>query len=99
ARNRAERHDELVPLDGLRAAVERLVRERARARVRTRHAAEPDVGAPKLLAQRYDDVARLERPGRGAGQERRVEQEVRVGDERDVRALCGQDALELACRV
>ena len=41
----------------------------------------------ELLAQRHDDVARLERAGRRAGQQRRVEHEVDVVDERDPRAL------------
>ena len=55
-------------------------------------APEAQVGPLELLAQRHDDVARLERAGRGAGQQRRVEHEVDVVDERDARA-CGGSTL------
>ena len=59
--------------------------------------AEPQVGALELLAQRHDDVARLERARRRARQQRRVEHEVDVVDQRDLRARCGgQLALERA---
>jgi hypothetical protein len=57
--------------------------------------AEPEVGAMENLAQRRDDVARLERPGRGLGQERRVEREVDVVDEHQPRRLLRQQLLEL----
>ena len=50
----------------------------------------------ELLAQRDDDVARLERPAGGAGQQRRVEHEVDVVDQRDVRAVGGELAFEAA---
>jgi hypothetical protein len=57
---------------------------------------EPQLGAIQLLAQRDDDVARFERSRRRARQQRRVEHEVHVVDERDLRALPGHEALELA---
>ena len=57
--------------------------------VATDDRAEPQVRALELLAQRHDDVPRLQRAAGGAGQQRRVEHEVDVVDERDPRALCG----------
>ena len=96
SRHRSEREDQLVVLELLVTAV------------RARHANGPARGigageprqhhmrARELLAQRDHDVARLERPRRGAGQQRRVQQVVDVGHERDVRALRRQDPLEPA---
>ena len=44
-------------------------------------------------------MARIQRRARGAGQERRVQHEVGIVDERDEGALLGRDALERASGV
>ena len=49
--------------------------------------AQPQVGALEDLAQRRDHVPRLQRPRRRLGQERRVEHEVDVVDQRQPRRL------------
>jgi hypothetical protein len=51
--------------------------------------AEYQAGLLEHVAQRRDDVARLEHPRRGLREKRRVEQEVDVVDERDARAVGG----------
>jgi peptidoglycan/xylan/chitin deacetylase (PgdA/CDA1 family) len=56
--------------------------------------AEAQVGVLQRLAQRDDDVARLQRAAGRPWQQRRVEHEVDVVDERDARAVRRQDALE-----
>ncbi len=48
------------------------------------------------LAERDDDVARLQGAGGRAGQQRRVEHEVDVVDEDQLRRLLREDPLELA---
>src|SRR5919202_1318389 len=52
------------------------------------------VRAVERLAQGHDDVARLERAGGGTGEQRGVEHEVDVADERDAGALRRQDPFE-----
>src|SRR5207248_8716917 len=64
--------------------------------VPARHDTEAQVSLPQDVAERSDDVPRLEGAGRRLGKERRVEQEVDVVDERDARALRRHHALERA---
>ena len=66
ARDRPERDDQLVVVEGLVAAVHGDDAELVAGRVGARHAAEPDVRPLELLAQRHHHVARLQRAGRGA---------------------------------
>ena len=80
----------------LGVALERLDAQAVGIRVGADHGAEAQVGAPQRLTQRHDDVARLERPARRAGQQRREQEEVRVVDERDPRAVGWELALERA---
>jgi hypothetical protein len=68
-------------------------------RIRGLDAPQPHLGPIQLLAQRHHHVARLERARGGAGQQRGVEQEVDVRDERDARAVARQPALETSRRV
>ena len=96
ARDRSERDDQLVVaklvLDPLLVAH----RDRAARGVAADGDAQPQPRLAQDVAKRGDDVARLERPGRGLRQEGRVEEEVDVVDERDAGALGRHRALELA---
>ena len=67
--------------------------------VEAEHAAELDVSPVELLAQRDDDVPRLEGAGGRARQERRVQEEVGVAEDGDARAVARQHALEAPRRV
>ena len=58
------------------------------------HTSDHEVGAAQLRAQRDDHVARVERAPGGTREQRRVEQEVGVVDERHARALRRQQALQ-----
>ena len=78
ARDRAERDDQLVVVERLVAPVERAHVDLVARRVRARSRGRAEVRPLELLAQRHHHVARLERAGRGARQQRRVEQEVHV---------------------
>ncbi len=63
-------------------------------RVGARDPSDDELRAAQLRAQRHRDVARVEsRTGR-AGEQRRVEHEVRLADERHTGALAGQQPLE-----
>jgi len=53
----------------------------------------------ELLTQRHDDVARLERARRRAGQQRRIEHAVVLGAEAHAGAVRRQDAGQRARRV
>ena len=96
ARDRADGDEELVVADLLVLALVRRERQRAGLGVVGGDRAEAQVRALQDVAQRRDDVARLQRPGRRLRQERRVEHEVDVVDEREPRRLARQEALELA---
>ena len=98
-RNRAVRDDQAVVAQLVLGALLIEQRDRAPRRVAPDHDAQPQMRLLEHVAQRGDDVARLEHAGRRLGQERRVEQEVDVVDERDARALARHRALELAGRV
>ena len=78
----AERQHEVLPGDVERARLRRLDVCGSPLRVDRGHAAEQQLGVRAHLAQRHDDVPRLERPGRGLGKERRVEHEVLRADDR-----------------
>ena len=97
AADRADGDDELVVGEVLDRALEVLDLQRVALRRRAGDPAEAQVDAARqLLAQRHDDVARLEHARRGARQQRRVEHEVDVVDEPDARAVRGQQARERA---
>ena len=99
ARDGPEGEHELVVAGVRLAAVERAPAELVQRRVEAEQAPELDVGPVELLTQRNDDVARLERAGSGAREERRVEEEVCVAHDRDARAVAREDALEPASGV
>ena len=80
-RHGAECQHELAPPDRLRPLV-RVNGRRLRFEVERGDAAEDELRVRAHDAQRHDAVARLERPGRGLGQERRVEHEVFLADDR-----------------
>ena len=94
ARYRAERDDELVVAQALDVALRRADLEDVLLRPRADDLAEAQVRRVELLAQRHDDVARVERPGRGAGQQRGVQHEVDVVHERHPCTLRGQRPLQ-----
>ena len=94
-RDRAERDDQLVVVE-----LELLAVDAARTPsvacggVGAGDAPDHELGPAQLRAQRDDHVARVERRPGGARQQRRVEHEVGVVDERHARALRRQQALE-----
>jgi hypothetical protein len=98
-RHRAERDDQLVVLElafvALRGRDEHLLA----VGVGAGDAPEQQIGPLHVLAQGHDHVPRLERAGAGAGQQRRVEHEVHVGDDGHLRGMRRERALELARRV
>ena len=94
AAGRAERDDELVVGQLVDAALAGMRGDDAALGVDPGDVAEAELGALELLAQRDDDVARLERAAGRAGQQRRVEHEVDVGDDRDLGRLGGEQLLE-----
>jgi hypothetical protein len=63
-------------------------------RVRAHDAPEPQVGALELLAQRHNDMARLQCAGRGTRQQRREQEEVDVTDERHPGVVRRQQSLQ-----
>ena len=73
----------------------RMVTVRAR-RIAADRGPQPELRLLEDVAKRRDHVPRLERPRRGLRQERRVEQEVDVVDERDAGARAGHRALQLS---
>ena len=79
-RRRARATSSLVA--DLERGVVGLDRDRARFGVDRGRAAEQQLGARAHQPERDDDVARLERPGRGLGQDRREEHEVLEADDR-----------------
>ena len=81
ARRGSERDDETLVAD-LELARERLHRDGSAAAIVARHPTEDELRVRAHLAQRNDDVTRLERSGGGLGQERRVEHEVLERDDR-----------------
>ena len=97
-RNRPDGDEELVVADLLVLALVRGQSERPRLRIVRAHGAEPQVCPAQDVAQRRDDVARLQHAGGRLRQERRVEHEVDVVDERQPGRLARQDVLELARR-
>jgi ABC-2 type transport system ATP-binding protein len=80
-RHRAERDDEALPADRERPGV-RLDVRRPRLLVERRRVPEEELGVRAHLAQRDDHVARLERPRRRLGEDRRVEHEVLTAHDR-----------------
>jgi hypothetical protein len=87
ARDGADGDQELVVAERLVAAVERAHVDLAQAGVGAGEPREVEVRPFELLADRHHHVARLEGARGRAGQERRVEQEVDVGDDPDPRAV------------
>ena len=81
ARERAQREDGPVVVDSdcLRTGLDR---GDALLRVERREPTEEQLRVRAHDPQRHDDVARLERAGRGLGQHRRVEHEVLLADDR-----------------
>ena len=95
ARRRAERHDEAFVAD-LERAGQRLDRHGTSVVVVPGDAPENELGMRAHLAERDHDVARLERPGRRLGQERRVEHEVL--ERHDRRAAALEEPSRRSCR-
>jgi len=96
ARDRPERDDQLVVHQLAPLALGGRHEHALARRIRAGDVREQQVGAVEVLAQRHHDVPRLERAGGGPGQQRRVEHEVDVGDDRHVRGVRRQGALQLA---
>ena len=96
AADRAEREQQLVVVELLGVALVGGQLDRVAGRVVAGDRAEAQVGALEDVAQRRDDVARLERAGGRLREQRRVEQEVDVVDEDQPGRLLRQDPLELA---
>ena len=95
AADRAHGDDQVVVDELLGLALERFDLQAVSLRCRAGDAAEAQVDAVReLLAQRHDDVARLQRARRGARQQRRVEHEVDVVDDADPGAVRRQQAIE-----
>ena len=94
ARDRAERNDQLVITDLEALTVDPLHAELRTLGLSPSDLADDQIGASQLGAQRHDDMARIERGAGGARKQGRVEHEVSVVDERHVRALRRQQALE-----
>jgi hypothetical protein len=95
-RARAERDDQLVVVQLALLALERLHAHAPPLGIGAQHLGHAHVGGRQLLAQRHHQLTGLERRSRGSGQQRRVEHEVDVVDERHPRGLRRQDALEAA---
>ena len=94
-RDRSDGDEELVVADLLVLAL--MVRERQRPSfgIVGGDRTEAEVRAPQDVAQRRDDVPRLQHAGRRLRQERRVEHEVDVVDEREPRRLVREKLLQL----
>ena len=96
ARDGADREHQLVVAELLGLAVVAAQLDGAGGGVVRVDRSEPQVRAAEDLAQRGDDVAGLEQAGGRLGQERRVEHEVDVVDEREPRRLHRQQPLQVA---
>ncbi len=92
--DRAEREHELVVLEHELLAVDALHGDGPAIGVDRGHAPHEQIGARQLGAQWHDHVAAVEDCSRGRRQEGRVEQEVRVVDEGDPRAVRRNDVFE-----
>ena len=95
ARDGAHRQHELVVAELLGLAVVAAQLDGAGRGIVSVDRPEAQIGALEDLAQRGHDVARLQQAGRGLGQERRVEHEVDVVDEREPRRLLGEQPLKV----
>src|SRR5215218_9504977 len=94
-----ERHDELVVRELDRTPLDRDEAKPAAFRVAIAHAAEQEVRVPELFANGQRHVPRVDRASRHGRQQRGVEEEVRLADDRDLGAVPREPALEGAHRV
>jgi hypothetical protein len=98
AGDRAERQQQGVVADLVDLALVVADLNRVRGRIVGGERTEAQIGSAQDVAQRGHHVARLQRPGRRLGQERRVEQEIDVVDQHQARRLARHQPLHLAGR-